>query len=377
MTTGRWPARGVRRLRPVWIRAGQLLGLVFLAGPVGDLAGDPPGAARLAVIVAALVLFVATYLALLPPVAPLARRGRGATAAAIALLAALTGLILLLGAPRSSVLLLVYAVAAAGLLMPVASGAVVTAAAAAATGGGLLTAGAPADETLVYVLSVIAIGTIMVAYGHAIRVNRELLAAREGMARAAVAEERLRFARDLHDLLGHSLSLLALKGDLAGRLVRADPDRAEREIRDLQRIAREALTEVREAVRGYRRPAVAAALDRARAALEAAGIACRVERDARDLPADVEGVLAFAVREAATNVARHSAASACTIRLVAGGDRVDLEVRDDGRGADDGGAGTGLVGLGERVARVGGTLAAGSPPEGGFRLRLSVPVGRP
>ena len=211
--------------------------------------------------------------------------------------------------------------------------------------------------------------------------NRELQAAREELARLAVAEERLRFARDLHDLLGHTLSLITLKSELAGRLLPAAPERAAAEIRDVERAAREALREVRDAVAAYRQPSLAGELEGARAKLAAAGIACQVEWATGPLPAATDAGLAWAVREGVTNVIRHSRARRCTIRISREGRLAGVEVLDDGRGTGDGGsaprpaaAGSGLPGLAERVATHGGSFAAGPLPAGGFRLQVSLPV---
>jgi two-component system, NarL family, sensor histidine kinase DesK len=360
--------------RVIRIRAGQVLGLLFLAGPVSDLGNGSRSDARTAAIAATLAVFVAIYLALLPPVSPLARLGPRALHAGIALLAAVAGLTLVLGAPPSFTLLFVYVVAAAGLLLRPRAAAVLTAVIALGVGAGLTIEGSAGSIVASHTLTVLAIGAMMAAFGNAIRTNRELRGAREELARLAVSEERLRIARDLHDLLGHTLSLIALKSELAAKLLPGDPARARDEITEVQQVTRQALTEVREAVHGYRRLAFADALDGARAALSAAGIDCRVETSAPDLPGDVESVLAWAVREAATNVVRHSGARACAITL-SGDDRaVELRVDDDGAGAVNGAAGgTGLAGLAERARPLHGTLEAGARPGGGFRLRLTLP----
>jgi two-component system sensor histidine kinase DesK len=211
-----------------------------------------------------------------------------------------------------------------------------------------------------------------------VRTNRELIEARGELARLAVSEERLRIARDLHDLLGHSLSVVALKTDLAAKLVERDPQRALAELDDISHVARRSLVEVRDAVQGYRRLALRDAISGARAALGAAGIDCHVEEVAEmELPEELETVLAWAVREATTNVVRHSGARACTIRVHADEASVGIEVEDDGRAAtgNAGRQGSGLAGIAERAARVRGDLEAYTRPEGGFRLRVSLPLG--
>ncbi|GAB3348226.1 sensor histidine kinase [Modestobacter lapidis] len=216
--------------------------------------------------------------------------------------------------------------------------------------------------------------------GYLMTVNRELQEAREELARNAVAEERLRFARDLHDLLGHSLSLIALKSELARRLAEVDPRRASAEMTDVEEAARRALAEVREAVSGYRQVSCAQALAEARAALAGAGITLRQPDRVAALPGAVDAALGWVVREATTNVLRHSGARSVTVGLAEDGVRAELTVTDDGAGAGDrmtvlGRApGAGLAGLRERVAALGGELDAGPVDGGGYRVRASVPV---
>jgi two-component system, NarL family, sensor histidine kinase DesK len=225
---------------------------------------------------------------------------------------------------------------------------------------------------------------------------------RAELARAAVAEERLRISRDLHDLLGHSLSLIALKAELAGRVIHKDPDRAAREIADLETVARRSLTEVRQAVTGYRQPSLAAELVSSRRMLASAGVDCRVRAPgAYSLPQPVDALLAWTVREGATNIVRHAAAKHADIVIEVTDTEASACVSDDGIGSSANGtpggagmaaagiasgteaaadaqvapaAGSGLAGLAERAARLGGTLSAGAGRDGGYRLRVSVPL---
>jgi two-component system sensor histidine kinase DesK len=215
------------------------------------------------------------------------------------------------------------------------------------------------------------------------RANRELQAARRELADLAVAEERARIARDLHDTLGHSLSVIALKAELARRILPDDPARAGTEIGDVERVARDALTAVRETVSGYRQPTLAMELAGARAALAAAGIDARVEPAPEDLPRDVDAVLGWAVREGITNVLHHSDAAHARVRVLVADREAAVEIEDDGGGpaaAADAGAdgarrpGLGLAGLRERAAGVGGRVEAGPMARGGFRLRVAVPL---
>jgi two-component system sensor histidine kinase DesK len=228
-----------------------------------------------------------------------------------------------------------------------------------------------------YAITTVGVGLLLSLMRDLRSRNQELTEARAELARTAVAAERERFARDLHDLLGHSLSVIAIKAELAGRLLPQRIDEAHGEIRDVEQVARQALSEVREAVSGYRKPTLAGEMEGARIALSAAGIIAEFERLPVKLDPDVEAVLAWAVREGATNVIRHSGASRCHVRVLAGLADAEVEVVDDGGGcvgvsAND--SGNGLLGLRERAERLRGRIDAGTLPDGGFRLLVSVPV---
>ncbi|WP_327087016.1 histidine kinase [Nonomuraea sp. NBC_01738] len=197
---------------------------------------------------------------------------------------------------------------------------------------------------------------------------------KEAQARLAVAEERLRFARDLHDLVGHQLSALAVKSELAVRLADANIDAAKAEMAEVRDLTRKALRELREAVRGYRELDLPAELRSVKSVLEAAGVRCELHLPYRDVPGDIAPVFAVVVREAVTNVLKHSTATFCDITLRFTGDDCTLEVRNDGvvrRGAAD--LGSGLTGLGERLAAVRGTLTALPGGDGEFSLKAIVP----
>ena len=195
----------------------------------------------------------------------------------------------------------------------------------------------------------------------------------EHMARIA---ERERISRDLHDLLGHSLSLIALKAELAGKLAGRDVDACRREIGDVEAAARRALSEVRAAVTGYRDSGLSGALASARASLAAANVELREEVQQFALAPAAEHVLALALREAVTNVVRHAGATRCTLGLTREEGSAVLRVLDDGprlRDAADVRAGNGLSGMRERVASVGGRLAISV--DRGLCLELRVPSG--
>lgn len=233
--------------------------------------------------------------------------------------------------------------------------------------------------------SVAAVAVVVLGVGAGVYGVTRLVAANEALRRvqayqaaAAVAEERLRFARDLHELLSHSLSVIALKSQVASRLVADQPTRAATEMADIEQITRQALHEVRDAVSGYRRPSLAVEVQGARRALGAAGIALREALGQPDLPRPVEAPLAWALREGVTNVVRHSRASTCTISLDLSAREATLTVADDGIGAAErhpsAAAGNGLLGLAERVSTIGGTLETKTGAAGGFLLCVSVPL---
>jgi two-component system sensor histidine kinase DesK len=241
------------------------------------------------------------------------------------------------------------------------------------SGGVELARGEPLTNATGQFLNELLVGLTAVAGRLLIQANQQLSQAREQIARLAVGEERLRFARDLHDLLGHSLSVIALKSELAGRLIKNTPGLAAHEVEDIEKVARDALREVREVVAGYRQPTLAAELAGAHEALTAAGIQDHVELDRAPLPPAVEAVFAWTVREGVTNVMRHSQAKRCAIRISSRDSHATIDVVDDGRGGTPQ-PGSGLRGLRERVTDRGGTLTAESLPHEGFRLRVTLPL---
>ncbi|MFF9341804.1 MULTISPECIES: sensor histidine kinase [unclassified Streptomyces] len=203
---------------------------------------------------------------------------------------------------------------------------------------------------------------------------RELRGTREELARAAVERERLRFSRDLHDLLGHTLSVIVVKSEAARRLAPRDLDGALGQITDIEAVGRQALAEIREAVTGYREGGLGTELDRARDVLASADVEPVVRRSGPPLDPAAEALLGWVVREAATNVVRHAAATRCEIVVSSAPERVRLTVTDNGRGAAAGGpSGSGLRGLAERLAAAGGTLTTAGAPGGGFRLTAELP----
>jgi two-component system sensor histidine kinase DesK len=360
-------------------RRGQwamMISLIFLIAPIGDLF-DHTGGLRLAAGLILVASFIALYWRVMvgswrietrydteDDWAPLGIAGLCAIAAGLVavgstdwagmwcFVAAATGL--RLDREISIPLLFVVALAAAG------------------------TEALTSDATTAVSLFIVALGVGLLTGGfRRLRtVNLELGRARDEIGRLAVADERLRFARDLHDLLGHSLSVVALKSELATRLLPDHPDEAAVHVQDIEAVSRRALSEVREAVAGYRRPLLSDELAGARSTLAAAGIEVEAApAPMTELPPDAEAVLAWAVREGTTNVLRHADAQHVSIRVDVSGGDAELELIDDGCGGTDGTDGMGLAGLAERVARVRGRMDAAPHAGGGFRLAVTVPLG--
>ncbi len=209
-------------------------------------------------------------------------------------------------------------------------------------------------------------------FAQRIRANRRLLRAQEEIEHLAKVAERERIARDLHDVLGHTLSVITLKSELASKLMERDPERAGNEIREVEQISRQALSEVRDAIRGYRAQGLAAELLRAKSTLETAGLTVQCDAASTvQLPAMQESVLSLAVREAVTNVVRHAGARTCRLRLEQQNGSCRLEIQDDGRGSSSL-EGNGLRGMRERVEMLGGTLDRIS--DDGTTLTITLPV---
>jgi two-component system, NarL family, sensor histidine kinase DesK len=247
-------------------------------------------------------------------------------------------------------------------------------------------------DFLVNLLPTVLLGLAMIGLRRHFEQTRELTQARETVARLAASEERLRMARDMHDLTGQSLSMITLKSELAARLLRQLPptperDRARDEIEQVAAVSRQTMRDIREAVSGYRRPTLAIEIITARSALESADITPRDDTGltiaSGTFDPDAEAALAWCLREAVTNVVRHSGAKNCHISLTNRAGTTSLTVRDDGSGhvpvhGDLGlGAGTGLRGMSERLSAVGGSLELRPDLDPGFSLIATVPTTLP
>ncbi|WP_232792204.1 sensor histidine kinase [Actinacidiphila yeochonensis] len=357
-----------------------LLGwLLMTAGPASDLAqgrlADPwPAVAGLALFC---VLYVTVVRAAFSP-----RLGGGPVP--FRLLCALGGLTLALGLAygRNFLLLFVLVALAAGAVSRTRRGIglmLIPISAAAGVASAVHHQGFWSTVSLAYgtFLSGLVVSVIITLF-HSVN---QLKATRQELARAAVAQERLRFSRDLHDLLGHTLSVVVVKSEAAQRLAHRDLDAALAQVADIESVGRQALTEIREAVTGYREGSLSTELDRARSVLAASDVEVEVRESGPPLPPRTEALLGWVVREGVTNVVRHSGASRTVVELRTEGGVARLTITDDGCGCPGPAApgvhrtGTGLRGLSERLAAAGGSLASGPAPGGGFQVRAELPVG--
>ena len=371
-----------RRWGPFGLVA-PLVWVIFLVFPLANAIGhDGPPLAR-SLSIAAAALFVLAFIGLVVAFRSGWGADRGRVMLALYVLLVAISVVLTIADRPGWAFLFTYC--AAGTTLLASASLTFPGVAACTLLAGLTSAlgGAKAGATIGFVVSTAGIGLLMLLMRDLRLRNEELSAARAELARLAVSQERERFARDLHDLLGHTLSVIALKADLASRLIAPRPADAEREIDEVQRVARQALGEVREAVSGYRRPTLESELEGARVALAAAGIHADVQTTPLTTDPAVEAALAWAVREGATNVIRHSRASRCVLRVGASASAALVEVVDDGVGGRGGAtrsapatetAGHGLAGLAERLELVDGRVEAGARPEGGYRLAVSVPM---
>ncbi|MEE6262303.1 sensor histidine kinase [Plantactinospora sonchi] len=361
---------GRGRGRLGWLVA--VVWLIYLGQPLGTVWQHPHGPAR-DLGFAAIAVFGAGYVALFGWVRQAVwRRDRIPPARAALALAGLflVGTLTIPAAGGDWLVTLVYLSAAATLLLPTRVALVLVAVL--ATVPVIAPHFVPAWEPESGVaLAVLLAGVAVFGFSRLVDRQIRLVDAQQEIRRLAVAEERARTARDLHDILGHSLTVITVKAELAGRLLEVDPARAGAEVADLERLARQALADVRSTVGAYREITLATELASARTALRAAGIEAELPDTVPTLPPGRGELFAWAVREGVTNVVRHSCARRCVVRV-----RPDeIEVRDDGRGPaaeSDGGAGHGLLGLRERAEQAGARVVVGRGANGdGFRLVLS------
>ncbi|MEV4556159.1 histidine kinase [Kitasatospora sp. NPDC049285] len=385
---GRWttyPGAPVDDRRQLWVKlAWTSIWALYLLYPVQDLTTGQHTPAATAAGAVALVVFLGSYFSLVVirngPWAHQARRYPPfAVMAAIAIATTL-------GLGESWLTLFTYTSVCAAVIFPGRAGlagVLGTTVACVLLG----TAIGTDNATLIAIgLPCLLAGIAMSGMQRLVATMRELREARAAVAHLAASEERLRLARDLHDLLGHSLSLIAIKSELAGRFMDAEKAaEARAQVADIEQVARQSLTDVREAVSGFRRPTLAVELAAARTALTASQVELEADpaltAERPGLGGEEAGALAWALREAVTNVVRHGVgATRCTVHLDEvweddGGRYAVLDVSDNGPGPGKSGPGNGLSGLRERLEQTGGRLEAGPAARGkGFRVRALVPL---
>ncbi len=352
-----------------WLAAG--IWLFYLANVFQAIRTDGTGMARI-VGFAALFLFATSYLGFFGWIRWAGMQAGGhPTWQRLVYLAGMLGLMFLMfpSAGQQALTCLVYVAAVAMMFLDLKLALAI--AAALLAGAELSMRVVPGWTTDNSYGFAIFLGTLAVfGMRRAIQRSMELAKTRADMAELAVQEERNRFARDLHDILGHSLTVITVKAELAGRLIAANPERAGAEVADVESLARAALADVRAAVAGYRELSLAGELVSARAALKAADIKADLPTTVDEVPEENRELFAWVVREGVTNVVRHSGAKRCTIRLGA----AQIEVLDDGKGPTPGGgaSGHGLMGLRERADQAGASVQVGQSPDGGFRLAVKV-----
>ncbi|MDX6232528.1 MAG: two-component system, NarL family, sensor histidine kinase DesK [Nocardioidaceae bacterium] len=356
-------------------RFGRLLGagvwLFFLGNPVGVLLKNDDLLERYTGL-AALAVFVPVYLYGLAhiPEFHLHRRRLHAWSYITVLLACFA--VIVPGAGDQSTTCLVFITALSVAILPkIEAWAVVVVMFAAITIASYTVDGWSAHgNNLAVVLAAAAVWSFRLAWQR----QAKLMAAEQDLSELAVQEERARIARDLHDILGHSLTVISVKAELAERLFDDDPERARAELTDLQRLSRDALADVRSTAQGIRGISLPGEIASARMALESAGIEPLLPTVADEVPSRWRELFAWTLREGVTNVIRHSEASTCEVEL----DAERIRVTDDGRGVargDDDGSGNGLEGLRQRARLAGAIVTTSSGPgDRGFSLTVSVPA---
>ncbi|MFD9689410.1 sensor histidine kinase [Kitasatospora sp. NPDC059088] len=379
------PGAPVETRRQMTVKvAWMLLWMTYLAYPASSLLNGGHSGAEQVFGWACLAVFVAAYVLLV-----IFRSQAGMKPRACQVV---VGTMIVLAVASAAVLggafltMFIYASVCLAVITPVKHALRALVAMALLTAGTGLAIHADNDSTTTFALSAFLSGVAMTGLQRLVTTMKELREARAAVAHLAASEERLRLARDLHDLLGHSLSLITLKSELAGRFMDAGKDEAARaQVAEIEQVARQSLIDVREAVTGFRRPTLPVELAAARTALAAAQVRLEAAPELVDawpsLANEEAGALAWALREAVTNIVRHGeGATVCTVTADeswdgGGGRYAVLEITDNGPGPGKSQPGNGLSGLEERLALVGGRLETGPGERGkGFRIRASVPL---
>lgn len=350
---------------------GMSLGLVYLLYPLSDVADGRLGGAQAAWRVIALAAFVVVYLSVVLGPRDLNHRPRWMFPL-LGVATAMGVVFPLVFGSATWLALHVYLVVVYAMALPPRRAVPCIGAMTALILAEGQFIGAESGVQWPLALQAVTLGVLFMSVRNTRILVAQLKQAQGEVARLAAAEERLRIARDLHDLLGHSLSLIVLKSELARRLGEQGSPKAAAEVADIESVARQALAQVREAISGYRRLHLSEEIEGARSALAAADVALAVRTRGTPLPEDLDGLFAWAVREAVTNIARHSGATRCEIDLSYGEEGALLEISDNGGCDRPYEPGNGLTGLGERVRAAGGDLTVEAGTRG-FRVLVAVP----
>jgi len=359
------PLQAIAEDRTAW---GRLLGagiwLVFLGNPLGVLLDRDDWRGGVGVV--ALAIFAVIYLIGLARIRIAHMEQRYLTSAMfLTALFVLAGVVIA-GAGDQGLTCLVFISALAVASLPSWHGVAVAGALflVAAVGGRMVDDWSPHGNDFAILLATGAVFSFRLAWQR----QGQLMHAEEQLTELAVEEERSRIARDLHDILGHSLTVVSVKAELAERLLDSDPEGARRELADLRRLTRDALADVRSTAQGIRGVSLAGEIAAARTALESAGIEPHLPTTVDEVPSQWRELFAWTIREGVTNVIRHSGATRCDIEI----GPTEVTVTDDGRGVTGRGTGSGLEGLRQRARSTGSaTVVTGAGP-GGSGFRLSV-----
>jgi two-component system sensor histidine kinase DesK len=340
----------------------------YLLSPLGDSIRTHRGPAREAVGIAMVAVFLLLYLGLVPRVAFSERQAPrwGLVAALLAVMLAFTAAI----RTDSALTFTTFFAVSLVMLLDRRHALVVVPLLAIGTALGPWSFGG--DTHFTFALIDLVVGAAVFAMRARGEADARLMIANEEIGHLAAEQERLRISRDLHDLLGHALTTITVKAELASRLVERDPKRAAREMAEVAELTRQGLADVRAAVAGYREVSLTTELAAAREVLHAAGIEAELPPATETVPGEFRELFGWVVREGVTNAVRHSGAR--HVRVVVG--PREIQVVDDGAGTASGSGlpGSGLLGLTERVAALGGRVESGPVGLRGFRLKVEMPA---
>jgi two-component system sensor histidine kinase DesK len=360
-------------ISPPYRLAWTAVWLAFLAYPIGDILSRHHSATWVVAAWVSLAVFVGLYLRTMWLAVGTDLRGPVTPPLAWLVALNLATFAMVVGFGSAWAGLLIYLGVATGLTLSGRAALVTLAGIAAFSVAYGVATGVSASDVAFVAFLTTALGVSMLGLRRMFQLIVELRAARDEVARLTAAEQQARFARDLHDVLGHNLSVIALKSQVARRTIDREPSTAVTAVIDIETVARQSLRDVRELVAGYRQRSLADEIAVADELLVAAGIQPLIQRPP-EMPDGAPGeLLAWALREGTTNVIRHSHATQCRVTVTVDERHASLEIEDDGQAPAPNISGSGLRGLRERLSDAGGTVEAGPREGGGFRLAVNLP----